>query len=61
MIREMCVCGHAIESHDSHWFSGIDRCYECFWESKVKDAIEHKFKLDNLQMIADIARDRELI
>lgn len=51
MVEEVCVCRHSIKRHMKYH----DFCYACSKDSR------HAFKLDNLKLVEDLAKERNLI
>ena len=56
-MEEYCVCGHEVERHAKRI------CYECLYPLHVRGKLHsiHRFKLDNLRFIEDLAKERNLI
>jgi hypothetical protein len=63
-MEEYCICGHLNEEHKSKR-SSIPGCGGCWdssmeWQDKMNKA-EHAFKLDNLKLIEDLAKEKGLV
>lgn len=61
---EKCICGHTKEQHqpnitDTH--VSTDFCIFCYPVTNNAQACWHDFKLDNLQYIEDMAKEKNLI
>jgi hypothetical protein len=54
---EYCVCGH-LESDHGIYSYGVDACWNC---SIKTGRHSHSFKLDNLRLVEDIAKQKGLI
>src|SRR5579864_2018361 len=52
-----CICGHELIHH---YLTG-DGCNFCFFESKPQDKWQHRFQLDNLFYIEELAKKRGLV
>jgi hypothetical protein len=68
MIKEKCICGHPVEAHtpsyskqkmwkNAHYMK--DACYAGFDDHMPCSCF--KFKLDNLRLIEDLAKERKLV
>ena len=54
---EYCVCGHLATAHIRG--RGCAACID--WMNIFDSKNEHTFKLDNLKLIEDLAKERKLI
>jgi hypothetical protein len=69
MIEELCiVCGHIESVHrpktvDCSWTSEYTHwCEECSINQKyTPPTMFHNFKIDNLRLIEDLAKERKLV
>lgn len=58
---EYCICGHL---EIEHYLAGCQRCWEIKYKelgSYIKFNIKHNYKLDNLKLIENLAKEKNLI
>lgn len=65
-MTEYCICGHKISKHTSFAVlstsSSAQYCSECFHSKNfIPGHWVHPFKLDNLKLIEDLAKQKNLI
>jgi len=66
---EYCVCGHKEKEHKVRWLDpsggtsiiGCLGCENAWFISGMNKQVLHLFKLDNLKLIEDLAKERKLI
>jgi hypothetical protein len=60
-MEEYCICGHGkFEHFVDKGFLPPAYCEDCLFDLNVENS-SHPFKLDNLKLVEDLAKERNLI